>query len=50
MKYGAIRRFTVGKMCKALDLTSGSYYQWLRRKETKDKKREMEQVYVNHMV
>ena len=43
MKYEAIRtyspEFSVAKMCKALGLSAGSYYNWLRRLEQKELKK-----------
>ena len=43
MKYEAIRtyspEFSVAKMCNALGLTAGSYYNWLRRLEQKELKK-----------
>ena len=54
MKYEAIRgfsqEFTVGKMCKVLNLTSGSYYQWLKRMEGRENKRKAEQESVSQIV
>jgi Transposase and inactivated derivatives len=54
MKYEAIRthrqEFAVGKMCKALNLTSGAYYQWVRRAEAKEEKQAAEQKIVNHLI
>ena len=42
MKYEAIRiysqEFTIGKMCRALNLTKGAYYKWLKRIENKELK------------
>ena len=43
MKYEAIRtnspEFSVAKMCKVLGLTAGSYYNWLRRLDEKERKK-----------
>ena len=54
MKYEAIRthsqEFAVGKMCKALDLTSGAYYQWLRRTEAREEKRAQEQELMDRLI
>jgi len=42
MKYEAIRtysqEFKVGKMCKVLNLTKGSYYQWQKRMNRREDK------------
>jgi putative transposase len=48
MKYEAIRmysrEFSVRKMCRVLILAEGAYYQWLKRKEVRDTKKEKEKV------
>ena len=50
MKYEAIRtycqEFSVGKMCQALNLTKGSYYQWLKRMKCKEDKRVKEKAII----
>lgn len=44
MKYEAVKtysqHFSVRKMCKVLGLAGSAYYQWLRRKEKQNQKRE----------
>lgn len=53
MKYEAIRtysrEFSVRKMCIALKLAEGAYYQWLRRKETQERKKEEEKTLLQHI-
>ena len=53
MKYEASREYSrvysVMKMCKALNLDEGAYYQWLRRKEAKDQKKEKEKILIEHI-
>ena len=54
MKYEAIRthsqEFAVGKMCKALGLTRGAYYQWIKRTEAKEENQRVEQKIVNRLI
>ena len=53
MKYEAIREYSreysVRKMCKALNLAEGAYYQWLRRREAKEQKKEREKILIEHI-
>lgn len=48
MKYEAIRKysqeFSVRKMCCALELAESAYYQWLRRREKQELKKEKEKA------
>ena len=53
MKYEAImtysQEFSVRKMCKVLGLAESAYYQWLRREELREKKRESERAMVEYI-
>jgi putative transposase len=50
MKYEAIRQysreFSVRKMCHVLDLADGAYYQWRRRKQAREAKKEQEKAII----
>jgi transposase InsO family protein len=50
MKYEAIREysqeFSVRKMCRAMNLTTNAYYQWLARKEKQASKKTQEKAIV----
>lgn len=43
------REFSVRKMCIALGLAEGAYYQWLHRKEMQEQKKQEEKVLVGHI-
>lgn len=51
MKYEAIREysreFSVRKMCYVLNLAEGAYYQWLRRNEAREEKKEKEKAIID---
>jgi transposase InsO family protein len=53
MKYEAIRNnsreFSVRKMCIALNLAEGAYYQWLHRQEKQEQKKLKEKVLMEHV-
>jgi hypothetical protein len=53
MKYEAIRaysqEFSVRKMCKVMRLADTAYYQWLRRKEGREKKKEAEKALIERI-
>jgi len=53
MKYEAIRaysqEFSVVKMCKVLGLAQSAYYQWRKREEAREAKREGEREFVTYM-
>jgi putative transposase len=48
MKYEAIRtysrEFSGRKMCRVLNLAEGAYYQWLKRKEAREARKEKEKL------
>ena len=53
MKYEAIRtysqEFRVGKMCEALGLAQSAYYQWKRRENLREQKRESERELIEYV-
>jgi len=53
MKYEAIKaysqEFSVVKMCKVLGLAQSAYYQWKRREDDREKKREVERELIEYM-